>query len=194
MHWIATAKSNQLVGRNKIPHPLPQRLKRFSQVVDQCRRICHRSKMPARPDPRGNRREGHRGSVCASAGGPARRRPARSPGKLRRITHALVEDLDLVISSVNGMGMESAERGNTCYAAPEWQSFQAHLDASSCMAGSAACWVSKCRRPDGATSLSCLFGAGWAVATGALAQASVVRAVPTSFLDGARSGSRVQSP
>ncbi|SON84229.1 hypothetical protein XFF6166_610132 [Xanthomonas citri pv. fuscans] len=32
------------------------------------------------------------------------------------------------------------------------------------------------------------------MATGALAQASVVRAVPTSFLDGARSGSRVQSP
>ncbi|XUP35440.1 TetR family transcriptional regulator (plasmid) [Xanthomonas axonopodis pv. vasculorum] len=35
--------------------------------------------------------------------------------------------------------------------------------------------------------LSCLFGAGWAVATGRLAQASVVRAVLTSF-------SRVQSP
>ncbi|SOO20317.1 hypothetical protein XFF6992_450019 [Xanthomonas citri pv. fuscans] len=73
---------------------------------------------------------------------------------LRRITHALVEDLDLVISSVTGMGMDGAERGNTCYAAPEWQPFQAHLDASSCMAGSAACWVSKCRRPDGATSIS----------------------------------------
>ncbi|MDS0761441.1 hypothetical protein [Xanthomonas citri] len=42
--------------------------------------------------------------------------------------------------------------------------------------------------------LSCLFGAGWAVATGRLAQASGVRAVLSSFLDGARSGSRVQSP
>ncbi|CEJ49131.1 hypothetical protein XAB3213_4990001 [Xanthomonas citri pv. bilvae] len=51
-------------------------------MVDQCGRIFHRSKMPARPDPRGNRREGQRGSVGASAGGPARRRrPARSHGK-----------------------------------------------------------------------------------------------------------------
>ncbi|MDS0761446.1 hypothetical protein [Xanthomonas citri] len=48
---------------------------------------------------------------------------------LRRITHALVEDLDLVIYSVNEMGMEGAERGNTCYAVPEWESFQAHLGA-----------------------------------------------------------------
>ncbi len=49
--------------------------------------------------------------------------------RLRRTTHALVEDLDLVIYIVNEMGMEGAERGNTYYAAPEWESFQAHLDA-----------------------------------------------------------------
>ncbi|MBV6850525.1 TetR/AcrR family transcriptional regulator [Xanthomonas euvesicatoria] len=114
---------------------------------------------------------------------------------LRRMTHALVEDLDLVIYIVNEMGMEGAERGNTYYAAPEWESFQAHLDAFFLhgqrrgvfgIEMPASWWRD--------FYLSCLFGAGWAVATGRLAQASVVRAVLTSFLEGARSGSRVQSP
>lgn len=74
--------------------------------------------------------------------------------RLRRTTHALVEDLDLVIYIVNEMGMEGAERGNTYYAAPEWESFQAHLDAFSCTVSSAACSGSKCRLPGGATSTS----------------------------------------
>lgn len=114
---------------------------------------------------------------------------------LRRMTHALVEDLDLVIYIVNEMGMEGAARGNTYYAAPEWESFQAHLDAFFLHGQQRG--VFGIEMPASWWSdfyLSCLFGAGWAVATGRLAQASVVRAVLTSFLEGARAGSRVQSP
>ncbi|AVT99239.1 TetR/AcrR family transcriptional regulator [Xanthomonas oryzae] len=113
--------------------------------------------------------------------------------RLRRMTHALVEDLDLVIYIVNEMGMEGAERGNTYYAAPEWESFQAHLDAFFLHGQQRG--VFGIEMPASWWSdfyLSCLFGAGWAVATGRLAQASVVRAVLTSFLEGARSGSRMQ--
>ncbi|MEF9422227.1 hypothetical protein [Xanthomonas citri] len=121
--------------------------------------------------------------------------PPDPMASLRRITHALVEDLDLVIYSVNEMGMEVAERGNTYYAAPEWESFQAHLGAF--FLHGQQCGVFGIEMPASWWSdfyLSCLFGAGWAVATGRLSQASVVRAVLSSFLDGARSGSRVQSP
>ncbi|KAB7771799.1 TetR/AcrR family transcriptional regulator [Xanthomonas maliensis] len=105
---------------------------------------------------------------------------------LEQMTRALVEDIDLVIYVVNQMGIEGTERGNTYYSAPEWEPFQARLDAFFLDGQQRAVFGIEFTAPWLSDFyLSCLFGAGWAVATGRLAPASVKHAVLSSFLHGA---------
>lgn len=114
--------------------------------------------------------------------------------QLEHMTRALVDDLELMLFLFQQLNADGVKRGDAFYEPPEWTAIYTRFDAfflHGQKAGAFSIELPASWWTD--FYWSCLFGAGWAMATGRIAHAAVLKAVMASFLGGAQTGTRSTS-